>query len=189
LSVVTFDLPSQLSRIEQSTFGACSSLASIDIPCSVEVLCERCFERCAGLSRVGFESVSQLCRIEPDAFSWCSSLNSICIPSSVEELGESCFGGCIHLSQVVFEPDSHLCRIRNAVFRDCWELTSFSIPPRVSDITAFAFRRSLLREISVDEGNFFSRFQAHLFLVLMGTQSCGISDQSRLSLSREVLCI
>jgi hypothetical protein len=61
---------SQLIRIESDAFS-CSSLQSIVIPSSVEILGSSCFSRCESLSSISFESNSRLIRIEPGAFSGC----------------------------------------------------------------------------------------------------------------------
>jgi hypothetical protein len=54
----------------------------IEIPASVEVLCEECF-RGSCLSCVTFASGSCLKRIEKGAFRWCKSLQEIEIPAGV----------------------------------------------------------------------------------------------------------
>jgi hypothetical protein len=71
---VSFASESKLSRIEKSAFEGCSSLSSICIPSSVEILCEKCFCYCASLSNLTFESESKLSRIGESAFRHCSSL-------------------------------------------------------------------------------------------------------------------
>jgi hypothetical protein len=85
LSSISFESPSRLTRIESQTFS-CSSLGSILIPGSVEILGPRCFSQCQSLLSISFESPSRLIRIESEAFSF-SSIESILIPGSVEILG------------------------------------------------------------------------------------------------------
>jgi hypothetical protein len=83
---VRFEIDSRLSRIEFGAFSECSSLASICIPSSVEMLCKKCFYACTGLSIVRFEIGSKLSCIEMGAFSECSSLSSICVPPGIENV-------------------------------------------------------------------------------------------------------
>ena len=92
LSRVTFAAGSCLKRIEKLAFSQCGSLKEIEIPASVEVLCESCFSCCESLSRVTFASGSCLKRIEESAFSGCESLKEIEIPASVEVLCETAKG-------------------------------------------------------------------------------------------------
>jgi hypothetical protein len=80
---------SRLQRIASKAFSWCSSLQSICIPYSVELLGEHCFEGCGSLSTVTFESGSKLTRIEQYAFSGCSSLRSISLPASLEMIDGS----------------------------------------------------------------------------------------------------
>jgi hypothetical protein len=49
LETVEFESNSQMRRIEENAFWNCSSLKSICIPASVEIICERCFSKCIAL--------------------------------------------------------------------------------------------------------------------------------------------
>jgi hypothetical protein len=113
-SSISFESNSRLLRIESDAFSR-SSLQSIVIPSSVEILGSSCFSECKSLSSISFESHSRLLRIASDAFSK-SSLQSIVIPSSVEILGSSCFLRCESLSSISFESNSRLMRIESDAF-------------------------------------------------------------------------
>jgi TPR repeat protein len=89
---ISFESNSRLIRIESDAFSE-SSLQSIVIPMSVEILGSSCFSFCRSLSSISFESNSRLIRIESRAFSD-SSLQSIMIPMNVEILGSSSFLSC-----------------------------------------------------------------------------------------------
>jgi hypothetical protein len=88
---VTFEKGCHLSRLEDSTFLGCSSLSSICIPSSVDIIGQKCFDSCASLSRVTFEDDSKLSRIERDAFRDCFSLTSICLPATVQSVASGAF--------------------------------------------------------------------------------------------------
>jgi hypothetical protein len=56
LTSVRFEPNSNLTRIDSFDFSGCSTLNSICIPSSVEVIAHRCFETCTSLESVRFES-------------------------------------------------------------------------------------------------------------------------------------
>ena len=109
LSRVTFAAGSCLKRIEMWAFSRCRSLKEIEIPASVEVLCESCFVGRTSLSRVTFAAGSCLKRIEKEAFSGCESLKEIEIPAGVEELGPGVFSGC-DVTGLVIAPENRYYR-------------------------------------------------------------------------------
>jgi hypothetical protein len=85
-------------HIESSAFSY-SSLQSILIPSSVEILGSSCFSQCRSLSSITFESNSRLIRIESEAFSY-SSLQSIVIPSTILFIGSDAVSTCQNISLV-----------------------------------------------------------------------------------------
>jgi hypothetical protein len=78
-----FKSNSRLIRIESEAFSN-SSLQSIVIPSSLEILGSSCISRCESLSSISFESNSQLKHCESRAYYGCHL--SIVIPSTVEFL-------------------------------------------------------------------------------------------------------
>jgi hypothetical protein len=124
----------RLMEIAPLTFSDNSTLNSIYIPASVEILGEGCFEKCTSLSQVTFEPGSRLTRIGNCAFRICSSLTSICIPADVEEIPGYCFIDCHSLTNLVFESGSQLVRILEGAFQNCRSLRSLFIPSQVEII-------------------------------------------------------
>jgi hypothetical protein len=121
-------------RLGPFSFAGNSTLKSICIPLSVEVLCECCFARCENLSDVMFEQGSKLCVIADGAFSNCVSLKSICIPASVKTIGKSCFADCKNLSSFTFESGSESVVLGDKVFDGCFSLPSIP-PPATRKVT------------------------------------------------------
>jgi hypothetical protein len=83
---VTFESRLQLSRIEAIAFRHCSSLSSICIPSSVEVVADNCFAESNQISMIRFDSNSQLSSIAASGFSNGPSLSSLYIPPRLEDL-------------------------------------------------------------------------------------------------------
>jgi ribosomal protein L32 len=136
---ISFEIDSELMRIESYAFYSCSSLKSITIPHHVQILCSRCFSSCESLLSISFEIDSELMRIESSAFYSCSSLKSITIPHHVQILCSGCFLFCESLSSISFEIDSELMRIESSAFCSCSSLKSITIPHRVQILCSRCF--------------------------------------------------
>jgi hypothetical protein len=136
-------------RIESEAFSE-SSLESIMIPCSVQILGSSCFAWCHSLSSITFESNSQLTRSESWAFDL-SSFQSILIPRSVEILCSNCLSNC-GLSSITFESNSRLTRIESCAFAFL-SLQSIVIPRNVRFIDGSAFAGVIQLSISIESGN------------------------------------
>jgi hypothetical protein len=104
---LTFESRSKLIRIEALALSGCSSLKSICIPASVEIVCEKCFHACSLLSSLTFESGSKLKEIEAEAFFFCFSLPSLRIPPSVSRLTAN-WAKNSSLARVIFESAASL---------------------------------------------------------------------------------
>ena len=93
-------------------FGNCTSLKTIHIPSSVQIIEESAFANCKNLQIITFGESSKLSIIkgtsQSGAFAGCVSLSSITIPASVDTIGPLAFGGCTGLSYLIFEPNSNL---------------------------------------------------------------------------------
>ena len=111
LTTATFEKGSKLKTIGEwfiGTFMNCTSLTSIEIPASVEIIKNETFSGCTALTTVTFEKGSQLKTIASSMFEDCTSLTSIEIPASVETIGNTAFEGCETLTTVTFEKGSQL---------------------------------------------------------------------------------
>jgi hypothetical protein len=115
LCSISFESNSQLTRIEIEAFAR-SSLRSIFIPRSVEILCSECFSFCQSLNSVSFEANSRLTRIEFRAFSD-SSLQSIVIPRGVRFVDRFAFQNA-ELASISIESGNERFVIRDESLMD-----------------------------------------------------------------------
>jgi hypothetical protein len=140
---LTFESGSQLIRIDAGAFFDCTSLISIQIPASMQIIGEKCFSRCGSLLKILFEAHSRLTRIEKGAFSDCVSIKSLFIPASVAVLCHECFAGCTSLQAVIFARGSNLRQLESQVF---WHtsLKSICIPSDISSPRHFLEMSALL---------------------------------------------
>ncbi|MBR0280218.1 MAG: leucine-rich repeat domain-containing protein [Oscillibacter sp.] len=107
-----------LREIQFRAFAGCSSLETVSMPDSVEVLGQNAFWNCSALTSVRISR--RVGRIEGGAFSMCSNLKEVVIPDGVTFLGCAAFGACASLSSVTI-PDS-VTDIEYGVFRNCENL-------------------------------------------------------------------
>jgi hypothetical protein len=115
LKLIVFESNSCLTRIESKVFSS-SSLQSILIPRSVEILGSDCFSYCKSFSSITFESNSHLTRIESRAFSY-SSLQSIIIPRNVQFIDGSAFIN-VTLSSISIESGNEIFIIEKDILID-----------------------------------------------------------------------
>ena len=105
-----FDEPSCLRIICEYAFSGCSSLSSLTIPRTVELIERNCFLNCKSLESVVLESGSSLNSVGSFAFCGCLSLTQVLIPATVTVLWANCFGKCPSLGSVTIERGSKLTR-------------------------------------------------------------------------------
>jgi hypothetical protein len=89
------------------TWFSSSSLESISVPASVEVLCARCFAGLDHLSSLTFEPGSKLRAIEGSVFSDCPSLESISLPPSLAVISGLLFAESSIERVIVDESNPH----------------------------------------------------------------------------------
>ena len=134
-SLASINIPSSVNRIGWATFEGCSSLTSINIPSSVTSIDGYAFYGCSSLTSINIPN-SVTC-IEYYAFKNCSSLTSINIPNSVTSIREEAFSGCSALTSINI-PNS-VTSIGSQAFHGCSSLTSINIPNSVTSIGAYVF--------------------------------------------------
>jgi hypothetical protein len=106
---------SKLNRIEKYAFAE-SGLTSIQVPASVEVLCEKCFFKCNSLPSVTFEEDSKLHRIEEYAFGE-SALTALLLPHSIHFVSSWALH-CLSLNTISFDPGPCAFEVREMFIED-----------------------------------------------------------------------
>lgn len=137
-------IPRGITKIAKGAFSDCTTLESVRIPGTVEVIGEEIgleeldgvFDGCTSLKRVIIEDGVQ--KIGFGAFVGCVSLESVIIPSSVTIIGEIAFMECETLINVTIPDD--VTDIGGGAFWGCKSLQDVNISKGVTTIDAFAFR-------------------------------------------------
>ena len=158
----------------RATFGCfenCTSLLSVCIPASVEIIEACAFQNCSNLKDLTFENGANLREFSDGhssgtyhtfvtgAFAKCSNLELVKIPASVEKIGIGTFNMCTSLKVVEFAYNSSLVTIGGSkgsidnyqpssqgtkeygAFSGCSSLSNIILPSTLSNIGEVAFSR------------------------------------------------
>ena len=161
-SATHLEIPSTLGghpviAINSYAFSECTSLVSVTIPESVEVICNYAFFNCSSLVSVSIpEGVEWILGF---AFAW-SALETVTIPSSVTIIGDSAFLGCADITEIVVdEQNANYCSEDGVLFdKDKTTLiqypaakegASYIIPNGVETMSGQAFTFSSLSSVTI----------------------------------------
>jgi hypothetical protein len=133
------DGPFRLMRLPAYEFLKCSRLRSVNIPRSVRVIAQHCFDGCSELRDLSFDVPATVRKIDSQAFGHCSNLACFIVTSSVSTLGESVFCMCSRLASLTFETPSHIANIPKELVKGCTALTNLTLPDSVIEIDSSAF--------------------------------------------------
>jgi len=138
-SLSSLTLGDSVEIIPKYAFIGCSKLTSVTIPNSVTTIGESAFSNCSGLTSVTIPN--SVTTIGESAFSDCSGLTSVTIPNSVTSIGESAFYKCTGLTSVTFNAEkcTKMGLSYRSVFSGCTNLTSLTIGEQVTIIPKYAF--------------------------------------------------
>ena len=137
--VITFD--NQITKIGDSAFAHCLSLASVTIPDSVTEIGDDAFSSCFSLTSVTLGN--GVTAIGDGAFKFCFSLTSVTIPDSITTIGDSAFSCCDSLQEFSgkFASEDGRCLVIEGVLK-CFApagITGYTIPDSVTAIGEYAF--------------------------------------------------
>ena len=134
-SLTSLTLPFSLQLIGGGAFSDCYSLTSLTLPSSLQSIGDNAFGGCYSLTSLTLPSSLQ--SIGGGAFGGCVSLTSLTLPSSLQSIGDRAFLGCTSLSSLTLP--SSLQSIGNGAFWNCSSLTSLTLPSSLQSIGNGAF--------------------------------------------------
>lgn len=145
-SVISINIPTNITEIGVYAFANCIDLASIAIPANITEIENYAFLGCSGLQNVTL--ANGINSIKNSAFSSCSSLSSIILPDSVTEILQSAFENCSALTSVTLPQNNTLTTLPNRCFMST-ALTSIDIPANITAMGDRALQTSTLRSITL----------------------------------------
>lgn len=134
---------------ELSSFGfyGCESLVDIQLPNTLKLLGQQCFDECFNLKSV---DIPNGCELESYVFNACMKLERVHLPDDLTFLNEGTFAYCRSLTDVNIP--ATLKTISWYAFSGCWKLNDVKLPPTLTSIEKGAFKYCLsLDEISIPE--------------------------------------
>lgn len=136
-----FDVPGNITAIEDNAFKGCSKLTDINIPHSVTKIDDGAFSDCISLK--SFDIPNGITSIARRVFMNCKKLSKIIIPQGVTSIFNYAFSNCTNLVSVTL-PDG-LKYIDNETFNFCSSISNIEIPDSVTYIgwNAFQFCSSI----------------------------------------------
>ena len=148
-SLKSITIPSSVTKVEDWSFGYCSSLESVSIPSSVTSLGNYCFYVCPALKSIDIPS--SVTEMGNECFGWCSSLESVTLSASVTNIKQQCFFNCSSLKSI--DIPSSVTELGAYCFGNCTSLTSVNIPSSVTSIFGSFYGCSAIEAIVVDKDN------------------------------------
>lgn len=142
-------IPHGVLEIGEYAFKKNTTIQSVEIPDSVEVIQYAAFSDCHGLLDIHLPD--SIAKIEFSAFSGCSGLKTVRLPSSLRIIEKHTFFLCEQLTELVI-PEGIL-EIKDSAFSWCESLQHISLPTSLVTIEKGAFYGcEALAEVRIPEG-------------------------------------
>ena len=124
ITKLTFAKGSQCSSISGSAFIKAASLTSVTFPSSLVTIQNSCFGECSRLTTIDFSKCTSLESFFGSAFRWCSLLTSVDLSncSKLTTINGYVFGSCLELTSVIFPSGS--ITIGDSLFYECSKLNN-----------------------------------------------------------------
>ena len=149
LSITSFKIPENITKISSFAFYHCDNLTDISMPNTIELIDIRAFAQCYKLTKIDLPN--NLKHIGKESFLACEGLTEVIIPNSVEIIDKQAFSDCLKLKRVAigngvsnikdyafascrnlvkvtFEENSLLDHIHNNAFDGCTRLKEINLP-------------------------------------------------------------
>ena len=133
--VQRFDLPPELTGIEQEAFALCDGLTEITIPAGVTKDRGKTFSNCRALKKVTYKG--NVTAIGASTFENCYSLVTVSLPQTVTSIGNRCFINCRNLKKVTLP--NGITTMGNSVFSGAESLTEVNLPESLTAIPSGLF--------------------------------------------------
>ena len=109
----------------------------------MEVIGEKCFQRCRTLTIVNFGEGSKLRELGGHAFEY-SMIKKIVFPPTLQTIGEYCFSMCRDLKEIQFQEEGSLTTIGERAFSSSSCLDAVHIPASVTTIGKDCFKACIM---------------------------------------------
>lgn len=136
-----------------------ATAATYEVPSPVARIHEYCFANNQSLTHVTFPETLRW--IDMNIFRDCKGIETCYIPDSVYHMGVTVFGGCSNLTSVHLP--ANLDSLQNSMFMMCDKLTEVFIPRNVKYIGSYAFYRSGVKTVTIEEGSQLETIFDHAF--------------------------
>lgn len=154
-SMATINIPESIQTIPNYCFNGCRSLHHLNVPTTVSSINTYAYSYCANLENISLSA--SVTSIGANAFQYCDTLKSIIIPNVIT-VNDYLFSGCDSLSEIILS--KNLTSIGQYSFEYTYSLDELNIY-NVASIGQYAFRASKIKNLILPEG--ITSLQAYVF--------------------------
>lgn len=134
-SVVTLNIAGTVEVIDKRAFSDCTALEAVHLPASVKTVGPFAFSACTALAELtlaeGLEEIGM------SAFVGCSSLKSVAFPTTLANIGDFAFSNCKALADISWSEG--LRSIGESAFQNNTSLTALTLPATLNNLGNYAF--------------------------------------------------